>query len=210
LNFQSTKVIAFDCDGVMFDSTQANIAYYNQILHHVGLPPMDQAQFNYVHMHTVDEALAFLMTDPVALAAAQRFRRGMSYLPFIRHMVKEPCLDRLLAALRPTYKTAVATNRTDTMNRVLQEHHLEGGFDFVVTALDVAHPKPHPEQLYILLDHFGIDPSQMVFIGDSELDAAAARQAGVPFIAYANQDLEAACHIDSLCQVLHLVNHEQP
>jgi HAD superfamily hydrolase (TIGR01509 family) len=129
----------------------------------------------------------------------------MSYLPFIRHMVKEPHLDRLLSALRPAFKTAVATNRTDTMDRVLQEHNLEGAFDRVVTALDVTHPKPHPEQLLVLLDHFGIDPSRMVFIGDSELDAAAARQAAVPFIAYANQELEAAHHVSDLLQVLQLI-----
>ncbi|MEJ2041055.1 MAG: HAD hydrolase-like protein, partial [Desulfosarcinaceae bacterium] len=173
----------------MFDSSQANIAYYNHILAHLERPPMSREQFAYVHMHTVDESLAFLIADPDALAAARRFRLRMSYLPFIRHMIKEPYLDRLLAALHPAYKTAVATNRTDTMQRVLKEHGLDGAFDRVVTALDVSHPKPHPEQLLVLLSHFAIEASEMVYIGDSELDAEAAHQASVPFIAYANPGL---------------------
>ena len=209
MNVQSTKVVAFDCDGVMFDSSQANIAYYNHILAHLGRPPMSREQFAYVHMHTVDESLAFLIADPDALAAARRFRLRMSYLPFIRHMIKEPYLDRLLAALRPAYKTAVATNRTDTMQRVLKEHGLDGAFDHVVTALDVSHPKPHPEQLLVLLSYFAIEASEMVYIGDSELDAEAAHQASVPFIAYANPGLEADYHADSLVQVMRLFDHER-
>ena len=28
------RVVIFDCDGVMFDSKDANTAYYNTILHH--------------------------------------------------------------------------------------------------------------------------------------------------------------------------------
>ncbi len=29
---EAVKVVAFDCDGVMFDSAAANQAYYNQVL----------------------------------------------------------------------------------------------------------------------------------------------------------------------------------
>jgi phosphoglycolate phosphatase-like HAD superfamily hydrolase len=46
----------------------------------------------------------------------------------------------------------------------------------------------------------------MVYIGDSELDAIAARRAGVPFIAYANNALEADFYIDRLSQVADLLN----
>ena len=33
------KLVAFDCDGVLFDSQQANIAFYNTILAHFDRPP---------------------------------------------------------------------------------------------------------------------------------------------------------------------------
>lgn len=203
MNWHTIRVVAFDCDGVMFDSSQANRAYYNQILLKFGLPCMTDEQFGYVHMHTVDEALAFLINhhEGQNLAEVERYCRQMSYLPFIREMVIEPQLQGLLRQLRPKYKTAIATNRTNTMNRVLEEHHLQGLFDKVVTAADVRYPKPHPEQLLVLLSHFGIQPAQMVYIGDSELDAAAARQAGVVFIAYGNAHLEADLHIQNLGEI---------
>ena len=197
----SIQVVAFDCDGVMFDSSQANRAYYNQVLTNFGLPEMTAAQFAYAHMHTVDETLAYLIRDPKMLSDAHQYRKKMNYLSFIRYMVVEPSLKALLAKLKPAFKTAIATNRTDTMDRVLSEHDLEGHFDMVVTASDVRFPKPHPEELMVILDAFGVAPEQMVYIGDSELDAQAAVSASVPFIAYQNANLTADAHIDSLRQI---------
>lgn len=202
MTWQDIKVVAFDCDGVMFDSSQANRAYYNQILFEFGLSAMTDEQFAYVHMHTVDEALAFLVKDDQKLKSVKQYCRRMSYLPFIRDMIMEPFLKQLLNRLRPRYKTAIATNRTNTMRYVLEAHHLQGLFDKVVTAADVRNPKPHPEQLLSLIHHFGILPSQLVYIGDSRLDAQAAHQAQVRFVAYDNHDLEANVHIQSLEQLL--------
>ena len=201
----SIAVVAFDCDGVMFDSSEANRAFYNQVLRHFGLPVMTAEQSAYTHMHTVDESLRYLIADDATLAAAQQYRKQMGYLGFIRDMVIEPHLKDLLSKLRPAFKTAIATNRTDTMDRVLAEHDLEGQFDLVVTALDVNHPKPHPEQLQVILNHFNIAACQMIYIGDSTLDAQAAQAADVPFIAFRNASLPARTHVDSLRQVEHIL-----
>jgi HAD superfamily hydrolase (TIGR01509 family) len=197
----AVTVVAFDCDGVMFDSSNANRAYYDDVLQHLDLPVMTAEQFQYAQMHTVDETLSLLIKDPTLLETAHRYRRKRSYLPFIRHMVPEPNLKTVLPKLRTRYKTAIATNRTDTMERVLIEHDLEGQFDLVVTAMDVYMPKPHPEQLLSVLAHFMIEPRQMVYIGDSLLDAQASQAAGVPFIAFQNSDLPADLHIQALSQI---------
>ncbi|MGB5424190.1 MAG: HAD-IA family hydrolase [Desulfobacterales bacterium] len=203
---KEVKAVVFDCDGVMFDTVKANTAYYDHILRHFSKPDMTPEQFAYTHMHTVDQALAYLFDDAAQLAQARDFRKQMSYLPFLQFMEIEPGLKPLLRHLKPRYHTAVATNRTDTMNRVLRNHGLEDAFDLVVTALDVANPKPHPDQLNKILDHFALAPDQIIFIGDSELDAAAARAAGVAFVAYANQGLSADFHIERLRQVEDILN----
>lgn len=205
MNLKSIRAVAFDCDGVLFDSSQANTAYYNHILERFALPPLNGEQFTYAHMHTVDETLCFLIDNPQMLEAAQAYRRQLSYLPYIRHMVIEPHLRSLLDLLKPTYKIAIATNRTDTMGRVLEEHGLQGHFDLVVTASDVKYPKPHPEQLLMVLARFAIRPSELVYIGDSLLDALAAQGARVPFVAYGNADLDAHAHIESLQQLSDLL-----
>ena len=48
------KVVGFDCDGVLFDTKQANRAYYNRILNHFGKTAMTDEQFTFIHMHTLD------------------------------------------------------------------------------------------------------------------------------------------------------------
>ena len=104
----------------------------------------------------------------------------------------------ILKKLRQTYWTAIATNRTDTMERVLSEHGLEPYFDYVVCAADVTHPKPHPEELLKVADHFGIQTWELFYIGDTEVDEIAARDAGAIFAAYRNPSLTAAVHIETL------------
>ena len=192
------RVVAFDCDGVMFDSVQANMDYYNSILEHFGQPTMTPEQFVHAHMHTANEVLANLFNDAKSLEAAHLFRREMSYWPFIKDMKIEPGLKSLLGKIRPEYGTAVATNRSDTMQGIIAEHGLEGYFDIVVCALDVKNPKPHPESLIKIVEHFGIKPSQAIYVGDSVLDEMAAKAAGIPLVAYKNKDLSADYHITNL------------
>jgi len=195
------KVVAFDCDGVMFDTMKANMAYYNQILDHFGRPAMTTEQFAFSHMHTADQSIANLFNDMDSFKAAQAYRKNMSYLPFLKYMEIEPYLKPLLEKIRPRYKTAVATNRSDTMDRVLSEHSLEGHFDLIVSAADVDRPKPHPDPLIKILEHFRIDPYHSIYVGDSKLDEIAAKAAGMPFVAYKNRSLSADFHIQSLKEV---------
>ncbi len=193
-----TRVVAFDCDGVMFDSSESNKAYYNQVLTHFGKPGLTPEQFAFTHMHTADDSMAFLFEDKECLEKAQAYRKQMTYMPFIRHMEMEPHLKALLYRLRIHYKTAIASNRTDTMAKVLEVHGLENDFDFVVSALDVPRPKPYPDQLFKIMDYFKVAPEEIIYIGDSEVDEKAAAAAGVPLVAYDNPGLSAEIHIKSL------------
>jgi phosphoglycolate phosphatase len=191
------KVVAFDCDGVLFDSEDANTAYYNRILLQFGHPAMTPQQVAYAHMHTVDEVMAHLFPDKKVLNQANTAREEMGYLPFIKHMRIEPYLKTLLKLLRPKFKTAIATNRTNTMPHVLEAHDLENEFDLIVTAMDVGKPKPDPEMLINILSYFKISPGEAIYVGDSELDEQAAKAAGIPLVAYGNHSLSAEYHIDS-------------
>lgn len=192
------KVVAFDCDGVMFDTEKANKAFYNRILNHLGMPIMTPEQFSYANMHTAEKVLAYLMNDSERFEAAQAFRQEIGYLPFIPFMEIEPYLKPVLKKLRLKYNTAIATNRADSIDHVLKEFDLGAYFDFVVSALDVKRPKPHPEPLNKILEHYGLKPNQMVYVGDSELDEIAARAAGTYLVAYNNRSLDADFHINGL------------
>ncbi|MGD2028964.1 MAG: HAD family hydrolase [Desulfobacterales bacterium] len=202
---KNIKIVAFDCDGVMFDTKESNTAYYNQILNHFGRPIMTAEQFAYCHSHTADQAIAKLFDDEESFRAAQSYRKRMSYIPFLKYMEMEPNLKPLIQKLRPRYKTAVATNRSDTMDRVISEHGLEGCFDLVVCATDVENPKPHPDPLIKIIEHFGVVPGDSIYVGDSELDEIAARAARMPFVAYKNRSLTADYHIQNLMEIAEIL-----
>lgn len=206
-----TKIIIFDCDGVLFDSRDANIAFYNQILAHFHLAPMTKEEVEYVHVNTADKALRYLLTkrDPLILEEILAHRPQVDYTPFIRLMRMEPHLKELLRIIPPLVKRAIATNRSYTIGDVLRIHGLEGAFDLVISALDVERPKPDPESVIKILTHFACSPAEALFVGDSEVDEASARGAQIPFIAYKNRALSADYHIEDLLQIAEIITHRK-
>lgn len=205
MTMKNIQCVAFDCDGVMFDTAQANRFYYSSVLQHFGRPELSEEQFHYVHMHTVHESMAYLFPDANVLAAANEFRKTMDYRKYLSFLTVEPHLVSLIEKLRPPIKTAIATNRTDTMDKLLAQFDLDGYFDLVVTSSDVKHPKPHPDALMKILNHFSLSPRQVIYIGDSQVDELAARAADIPLVAYRNPQLDAEYHIDSLGEVEELL-----
>jgi len=191
------QAVIFDCDGVMFDSRQANTNLYNHLLSHFGLDPMLPGDIEFVHMHTVVESIQQIFRDSPHIKDALEYRLHLDYTPFITDMVMEPGLRELLDFLKPLYGLAVATNRSTTIGEVLELNNLSQYFDIVVSSLDVENPKPHPESVFKILDFFGLEPDKCFYVGDSEVDSEVCRAAHVPMIAYKNKALEAALHVES-------------
>jgi phosphoglycolate phosphatase len=189
------QVIIFDCDGVLFDSRKANQFFYNHLLTHFGKPPLTEKDLNYVHMHTVTESVEYLFHEEYLRTQVHTYRQTLDYTPFIRKMDMEPGLIEFLNFIRPWAKTAVATSRTNTIGPVLNLFALSPYFDFVVSALDVHRPKPDPESIHKIIARFNVGPEHCLFIGDSEVDAKTAINAGIPLVAYKNADLAADLHV---------------
>ncbi len=202
------RIVAYDCDGVLFDSRQANIAYYNELLARFGKPPMVQDAVNIVHHETVTRSVQFLFSGDTRIDEALQVARNLDYKPFLRLMIMEPYLLETLRTLRATVFTAVATNRSTTIAPLLSETGLDQYFDLVVSALDVANPKPHPEPLQLAAEHFNVEPREILFLGDSLSDQQAATDAGVLFAAYKNPLLTADFHITDHRQVLNILEKE--
>ncbi len=204
------KLVAFDCDGVLFDSRQANIAFYGAILAHFEQPSLSPGAVDYIHSHTVGESLEHIFRGHTDLEAVIHYARSFDYTPYIAMMVEEPFLREFLRFLRPGCYTALATNRTTTTRAVLDYHGLADNFDLVVSAQDVRRPKPHPESFVRILEHFALEPRDAVYIGDSRVDEKFAANAGVPFVAYRNPGLTADHYLDSFAAGPDLIRSLSP
>ncbi|MFV0421382.1 HAD family hydrolase [Oleidesulfovibrio sp.] len=187
--------VVFDCDGVMFDSRLANIRYYNLILERLGQKPMTPSQEDYVHMHTVDESLNHIV-PPALSHKVPAARKQVNYLKeIVPTLVPESGLMEFLTLLRNHgVRMAVHTNRTNSMDYVLDIFDMSSFFSPVMTASRAA-AKPSPEGVNKVLESWGCEKSDVVFIGDSLLDSLASRNAGVSFWAFRNESLQAERHI---------------
>ena len=199
------KLVVFDCDGVMFDSKNANRVYYNHLREAFGRPPMDEEELEYVHMHHVMDSTRHLFRAyPADLERADAYRKTLDYTPYLQYMLMEPDLFEFLDFLRPDYKTAISTNRASTMGPVLQMFSLADRFDKVVTAFDVSRPKPDPEALEQILAHFGFTVDEAVYIGDSMVDREHTAALGMRLIAFKSPDLPAEYHVQSFMEITRL------
>lgn len=198
---QALKVIALDCDGVLFDSKEANVRFYNHILEHVGMPPVRPDQFDYIHMHPVRQSLHYLLGDGPLFEKAFAYCQQIDFTMFNSCLSPEPGLLGFLEKVHQAYHTALATNRTVSTRQVLAYFEIERYFDLVVSASDVSFPKPHPETMIRIMKEFSAKPEEILFVGDSSVDQALAEATGVVFIAYKNPNLKADLHITHFSQL---------
>jgi len=197
--------IIFDCDGVLFESRRANLVFYNTILDLLGEPRVaenDQVRSHLCHTAASPQVFAELLgADRVTQALD--LAREIDYRQFIPWMDPEPGMADALAQLAEFYPLAIATNRGFSMPQILEHFFLTGYFRTVVTSRDVPRPKPAPDMLFEAARRLGFKPEELLFVGDSELDQAAARAAGMPFANYRGK-LEADLLIDHHQQLVDL------
>jgi phosphoglycolate phosphatase len=215
---QQISCVIYDCDGVLFDSLEANRRLYNHICASMGRQPLTESELGYCHSHTVFEALHALFEDDEAAE-----RRALDFLKtridlkeFVEYLIMEPHLLQTLSALRQRkILTAICTNRTTSMKHVMEKFNLRPYFDMVVTALDVEHPKPHGEPVEKIVSALKLKKEEILFVGDSDVDKKTAEASGVSFVAYKTLHLSEDAFIDDHLALLDFLSNgdvpqEQP
>jgi phosphoglycolate phosphatase len=200
------KLLIFDCDGVMFDSRIANREYYNHLLIHFGKPIMDEKEVDYVHMHNVKESIQYIFRHYPSqeLAAVDNYRKGLDYTPFFRFMHMENDLIQFLDYAKKKFDLAISTNRTTTMGPLLKEFNLQNYFGKIMTAENARKPKPAPDALIEILEHFNYQTDEAIYIGDSIIDRQHTNALGMRLIAFKNRALPAEFHVSSFMEICSL------
>jgi len=178
--------IIFDCDGVLFESRQANLAYYNRILEEFSYPPVlpeQEQRAQLCHTASSSQVLAVLL-EPADLQSALEFSATIDYRQFIPFMEPEPYLHQMLKQVGNRFPLAIATNRGTSVEAILTHFGLREYFSAVVTCRDVERPKPAPDMLLLAAERLGFLPENCLFVGDSVLDKQAALAAKVRFAGY--------------------------
>lgn len=177
------ELVMFDADGVLFDSEESNIAYYNAIFAGMGEPPMsreeEQAGF-FMSANQIFEARAG--GDPLRIARMQEIGRTLDFAPFLALLRPSLELRPFLLELKEHFRLGLATNRAATVPALIEHLGLNDVFDAVASARDRVRPKPAPDILLLCAERAGTMPSRAVYVGDSSTDLAAAQAAGIDFL----------------------------
>jgi HAD superfamily hydrolase (TIGR01549 family) len=199
--FGGCRGVIFDCDGVMVDSIGNNQRFYNLMLQHKGLPPMTEEQVRYVHAHTAPEGMEYIFPKEYH-GEIDQMLQAFDYRKLIPSLRMYEGFVEFLDFLRGRgIRLAVNTNRTTTMEMVLEHFDLEDYFYPVITA-SKAQAKPSPDGMLKILEHWGFSREEVIYIGDTYLDQLAAENAGVTFWAHQSPELKAELHLDSYPKLL--------
>jgi HAD superfamily hydrolase (TIGR01509 family) len=177
------QAVILDCDGVLFDSTPANVAFYTAVLNTLGEPPLIPEVEERIHVFSSEQLFEELFGGNLERRAeASRVAASIDYQPFFSLMQPVESLHEILRNLRASYRLAMATNRGRTIPDLLREFSLEAAFDTVVGIQDVPRPKPHPDMLIECARRLELPPEVAVYVGDTNGDRDAAAAAGMSFI----------------------------
>ncbi|GAB6861535.1 HAD family hydrolase [Haloplanus litoreus] len=121
----------------------------------------------------LETAPEYGLADELESILAAHERRGAE------RAIRLPLADRLPHRGRSV--GVCSLNAEAACRLALERHDLLSHVGAVVGRDSVATHKPDPEPLLTTVDRIGADPSETVFVGDSERDALTAERAGVAF-----------------------------
>jgi phosphoglycolate phosphatase len=181
--------IVFDLDGTLVDTAPDLVAAANHVLGHVGLPPVD-AQTLRPYIGHGARVMIERATAVAKLSEAEHERLLERFLDYYSANIAvdsrpfEGAVDALERFKAAGAKLAVCTNKREGMSRLLLDAlDLSRFFSAIAGRDTLPNSKPHPGHLLGTIDLAGGDPSRAVMIGDSNVDIATAKAAGVPVIA---------------------------
>jgi phosphoglycolate phosphatase-like HAD superfamily hydrolase len=203
----SLKGVVFDLDGVIFDSIEANVAFYDHILQVMGHPANSRDIVDIIHREPTEVCLKALLGQGPAYAQAMDYWRVMDTRPFVGLLSLYPGVEATLRRLARSLTLGVATNRTTTARSALARFGLLELFAGVVTPIEAKVAKPNPVMMEMALDEMGgLKPSQVVYVGDTSADQGLAKASNVRLIAFRNPELEAWAHVDEFEQISSLLD----
>jgi phosphoglycolate phosphatase len=182
------SAVIFDLDGTLIDSAGDLQSAVNRMLEDFRCARLSPVEFRGMFGDGAGALIArVLAARPGCLidhaAALKRFLEHYETdLTTLTHPY--PGVQETLDVLhRRGMKLAVCTNKATALTRtILQRLSLEGYFTRVVGGDGLPFRKPDPRVLFEVLTKLQIPAASSVLVGDSEVDAATAKAAGVPFV----------------------------
>lgn len=182
------SLMVFDLDGTLIDSAPDMHRAVNLMLADLGCAPLTLAEIRTM----VGDGASALIARALAARQCVSADPTEALATFLAHYEEEPTtqtrpfpgvsatLERLQAA---GLTLAICTNKPGRLTRMILERlELERFFERVLAGDSMPFRKPDPRALMEVVNGFGTDKAATIMVGDSEVDAATAQAASVPFV----------------------------
>ncbi|MCH5342560.1 MAG: HAD-IA family hydrolase [Acetatifactor sp.] len=183
MNPAKYELVIFDMDGTILNMLEDLADSLNHVLELFGYP-----------VRTLDEVKSFVgnglkkLIERAAPEDVPEETRNQIYREHLKYY-REHCADKtkpydgivsLIKNLRQHgKKTAVVSNKADAAVHDLCHQYFEGLFDAAVGERESIAKKPAPDMVDAILETLAVPRDKAVYIGDSEVDIAMARNAGM-------------------------------
>lgn len=179
------KAVLFDFDYTLGDATEAIVAGFTYAFREMGLPIPDRDSIRGTVGLMLEDAYTLLSKDEVPARRAE-FRRLFAQIGHPMQLEGVPLFPgakELILALRdwgiPT--GVISSKRTDALVSILEKHGLARLMSLIIGGDKVDRPKPDPQGLLNACSFLGLKPEEVLYCGDTVIDAETARRAGACF-----------------------------
>lgn len=186
----SYRAICFDFDYTLGDSTDSIVAGFQHGFTKLGWPAPDRETVRKTIGYLLEDSYTMLTGDEDVGHRAQ-FRAYFLEVAMERQRKETtlfPGAVELLHGLkeRGVKLGIVSTKRSDTLEVILENHGVRKDLEFVIGSDRVKKHKPDPEGLNVAAGLLEVPKDEILFCGDTIMDAGAAKNAGVDFAAVLN------------------------
>ena len=186
------RAVIFDLDGTLVDSVPDIHAAVAAFLTERGHAPLDLATVTGFVGNGVPVLLERVLRavgephDGTAVAAAEpRFLAIYGAAPSALSRLFPGVIEALAALAASGFRLGVCTNKpAGPTHQVLADFGIDGSFAAVVGGDSLPQRKPDPAPLRRVAALLGVEMAAVTYVGDSEVDAATATAAGVPFLLF--------------------------
>ena len=181
-------LVVFDLDGTLIDSAPDMHRAVNLMLADMGCPPLSLPEIRTM----VGDGASALIARALAARQCVTADPTKALEQFLEHYEESPTaftptfpgvpetLERLQAI---GLTLAICTNKpTRLTHMILERLGINRFFVRVIAGDTLPFRKPDPRALIEVLNVFGTPPAAAIMVGDSEVDAATAHAAKVPFV----------------------------
>jgi HAD superfamily hydrolase (TIGR01509 family) len=190
------KAVIFDMDGVLLDSFEANLDFFQRLMVKAGYSAPTREEYLEKGFHKSMADVVKMLVEDAANEEVERildFRRKREIVSN-HDLLKFPQgLEEVIKKLSKNHKLAIVTSRIkDSVYKHPQMAALKKYFETDVAYEDTTNHKPHPEPLLLATEILGLCPEECVYVGDAQSDLDASHSAGMKCVILSTKRFESA------------------